>query len=83
MEPSASDIRPIDSLDHAFFRSAASALRRGRVPFLVGGAFALRHYTGIARDTKDFDLFVRPGDALAALEELSDAGYRTEMLDPG
>jgi hypothetical protein len=49
------------------------------VPFLVGGAYALECYTGIARHTKDFDLFVRPRDAGRALEALARAGYPTEM----
>ena len=31
----------------------------GEVPFLVGGAYAFAHYTGIVRHTKDLDLFVR------------------------
>ena len=29
------------------------------IDFLVGGAFAFVHYTGIGRDTKDLDLFIR------------------------
>ena len=34
---------------------------------LVGGAYAMAHYTGIARDTKDFDLLLRPADVETAL----------------
>jgi hypothetical protein len=49
------------------------------VPFLVGGAYALERYTGVARHTKDFDLFVRPADAGRALGALARAGYPTEM----
>ena len=40
-------------------------------PYLVGGAYAFERYTGIARHTKDLDVFVREADvprALAALE---------------
>ena len=40
----------------AFYRRALMALQAARVPFLVGGGYALAHYTGIIRHTKDFDL---------------------------
>ena len=33
-----------------------------RIDFLVGGAFAFVRYTGIGRDTKDLDLFIRRAD---------------------
>ena len=49
---------------------------------MVGGAYALRTHTGIWRDTKDLDLFLRKDRIGAALEALSRAGYRTEMTDP-
>jgi len=62
-----------------FYRRALHVLSDGRVPFLVGGSHAFLHYTGIARDTKDFDLFLRPSDLPTALEELGRAGYRTEI----
>lgn len=50
-----------------------------KVPFLVGGAYALKSYTGIGRHTKDLDLFVRPGDVEEFLSHFSTAGYRTEI----
>lgn len=50
-----------------------------KVPFLVGGAFALKSYTGISRNTKDLDLFVRPHDVEEFLSVFSSAGYRTEI----
>jgi hypothetical protein len=62
----------------AFYVAALTALMNARVPFLVGGAYALQRYTGIARDTKDLDLFVRAGDCDAALDVLAAAGFRTE-----
>src|SRR5437762_2369474 len=39
-----------------FYRQAVRLLNEGGVPFLVGGAYALAHYTGIVRHTKDFDV---------------------------
>lgn len=53
-------------------------LRDNNIDFLVGGAYALGHYTGIDRDTKDFDLFLRPADVSAALAIWRKAGYRAE-----
>ena len=52
------------------------------VPFLVGGSHAFLEYTGIVRNTKDFDLFLRRGDMDRAMVALQDAGYRTELTFP-
>lgn len=41
---------------------ALIGLRDAGLPHLVGGAFALRHYAGIERHTKDLDVFVRRAD---------------------
>src|SRR4051812_1066855 len=62
-----------------FYLEALAAMRDSGVPFLVGGAYALGHYTGIVRHTKDLDLFVRPEDSQRTLDVLADAGYRTEI----
>lgn len=62
-----------------FYRHAMRALREADVPFLVGGAYAFARYTGIERHTKDFDIFIKPGDLDRALHALADAGYRTEV----
>jgi len=66
----------------AFYRQALLALHAAQVPFLVGGAHALAHYTGIARDTKDFDIFVHSSTCDRALEVLRAAGYHTELTFP-
>lgn len=60
---------------------AIRALTAAGVPFVVGGAYAYAHYTGIYRDTKDLDLFPRRADALRALEVLAADGWRTERTD--
>jgi hypothetical protein len=49
---------------------------------MVGGAYALKTHTGIWRDTKDLDLFLRKDRVEGALEALERAGYRTEFTDP-
>lgn len=62
-----------------FYLNALAVLAKARVPHLLGGAYALAHYTGMARHTKDLDLFVRPADAPRTLDVLTQAGYRTEI----
>jgi len=49
---------------------------------MVGGAYALKTHTGIWRDTKDLDLFLRKDQVGGALQVLARAGYRTELTDP-
>ncbi|MEX2179396.1 MAG: nucleotidyltransferase [Gemmatimonadaceae bacterium] len=64
---------------NTFYRRTLHVLSESQVEFLVGGSHAYLEYTGIVRNTKDFDLFVRPRDLERALRALADAGYRTEI----
>lgn len=61
---------------------ALRALNEARIPYTVGGAFALRVYTGIHRDTKDLDVFLMQKDVGRALDACTRAGFRTELTDP-
>ena len=61
------------------YKGALEALALAGVPFLLGGAYAFRHYTGIERDTKDLDLFVAPRDTPRLLGVLADFGLDTEL----
>jgi hypothetical protein len=67
------------------FEAHSTALRvlqeQGFEP-MVGGAYALKTHTGIWRDTKDLDLFVRKDRVEGALRALDAAGFRTELTDP-
>jgi hypothetical protein len=67
---------------NTFYRRTLHVLSDARVPFLVGGSHAILHYTGIVRETKDFDLFVKREEIEKALEALSLAGYRTQITFP-
>jgi hypothetical protein len=62
--------------------AALRALAASGVPFLVAGAYAFFEYTGIFRDTKDLDLFLRERDLGAAFRVLEQNGFRTELTDP-
>jgi hypothetical protein len=66
----------------AFYVDALRVLDEAGVDYLVGGGYAMAHYTGIARGTKDLDLFVRPCDSARTLEVLAGRGYRTEYFYP-
>jgi len=57
-------------------------MTRTGIPFLVGGGYALRHYTKGVRGTKDLDVFVCRRDALALLRALSAGGFKTDLTFP-
>lgn len=64
------------------YRRALVALARAGVPYVVGGAYAMERYTGIARWTKDLDIFILPRDLDVTLERLRAAGFQTEVPFP-
>lgn len=64
---------------YTFYRQSLLALHAAQVPFLIGGAYALAHYTGVTRQTRDLDLFVQPHDLHRTLAVLRAAGYHTEL----
>ncbi len=65
-----------------FYRAAMDALQRAGVPFMVGGAYAFEQYTGIARDTCDFDVFLLREDVRRALDAMQARGWRAEPTFP-
>ena len=75
----AADTETLDVSAQQFYRRALTALQEADVPFLLGGAYAFAHYTGIERHTKDLDLFLCRGDLDRARTALEAAGYRTEL----
>ena len=61
------------------YRTALDMLNRSGVPYMVGGTYAFQYYAGIARSTKDFDIFVRGRDVQRVLDVLNRAGLKTEI----
>src|SRR5438874_1832398 len=61
-----------------FYRESMQLLKEHDVPFLVGGAYAMAFYTGIKRDTKDLDLYVRVQDVDLVLKLFHERGNRVE-----
>jgi hypothetical protein len=76
-EPVAPDRKTRD-----FYVEALRALDNENLEYLVGGGYAMAHYTGIARTTKDLDIFIRPRDRDRCLRILASAGYKTEFFYP-
>ncbi len=70
----------VETPSRAFYREAMEVLNRAGVPFLVGGAFAFVHQAGIDRETKDFDIFVRPVDVHRLLGACAAAGYQADLV---
>jgi hypothetical protein len=56
--------------------------RHNEIDFLVGGAYAFVQYTGIGRNTKDLDLFIRRRDWDRVTRALADEGITTELSFP-
>jgi hypothetical protein len=65
-----------------FYRATMRILDQAQVPFLVGGAYAFGVFTGISRDTKDFDVFLRPADVERALDAFRREGLHAELTFP-
>lgn len=59
----------------AIYARAMEAVRSSGAPFMLGGGFALAAFTGRWRDTKDIDLYIRPGDRDRVVAALTDAGF--------
>ena len=63
-------------------RRSVVALQDADIPFLIGGAYVVEVYAGVSRQTKDFDLYLRPQHVDLALRALKRAGYKTEKTFP-
>jgi hypothetical protein len=72
----------LDSEAGQVYRRALDILAESGVPFLVGGAYSLAHHAGIIRHTKDFDVFVLPGDCERVLARLAEERLRRERARP-
>jgi hypothetical protein len=66
----------------AVFVNALKLLKGTDVPFLVGGAYAFQRHTGIARHTRDLDVFLSEEDFPTVRERFEQAGFRSEVPFP-
>jgi hypothetical protein len=67
--------------EEAVFARALRVLAETGIPHALGGALALHAYTGIWRDTKDLDVFLKPADLATALRALAVAGFETSLVE--
>ena len=68
-------------ISHKFYKDALEILNESRIPYLLAGAFALRHYTGVYRNTKDLDVFCKASDYTDIVKVFAEKGYKTEIVD--
>lgn len=71
-----------DAQTKEFYVNVMRILDDARLPYVVGGGYAMAYYTGIRRNTKDLDLFVKPEDKDRCLTTCMAAGYRSEFFFP-
>jgi hypothetical protein len=57
------------------YRQVLTAAEHARIPFAVGGAFAVATYTATWRNTKDLDLYVLPEYKERMIEMLTSLGF--------
>ncbi|HEY9733315.1 MAG TPA: hypothetical protein V6C89_15455 [Drouetiella sp.] len=65
-----------------FYRNTLSLLVDSKIPFMLGGAYALSQFMEFERHTRDLDVFVHRKDAQTVLDTLERAGFKTEMMFP-
>jgi len=65
-----------------FYQGILSKMERLGVPYVIGGAVAFSHYSKVARETKDVDIFVKRSDCSRVLETFAAEGYDTEIPFP-
>ena len=63
-------------------RRSVVALQDAEIPFLIGGAYVVEVYAGVSRQTKDFDLYLRPQHVDLAIKAFKHVGYKTEKTFP-
>lgn len=69
------------------YRPLIASARERRIPFALGGSFALTAYIGGCRKTKDLDVYVKPNDRESMIGILADHGledyYQIAPYDRG
>lgn len=66
---------------NAFYKEALTLLNESGAQYMLGGGFAMFHYTGIYRETKDLDIFCKSTEYPKIMKHFSAHGYRTELTD--
>jgi hypothetical protein len=64
---------------YCFYRQVIGILNRIRVPFLIGGGFALEFYTRLGRGIKDMELLIQRHDLETVFEAFTELGLGPEL----
>lgn len=72
---------PASAEAEAFYAKSLKLLNESKLPFLLGGTYAVCSYTGISRPTKDIDVFCKAGDFPRILTWFQERGFHTEIED--
>ena len=62
-----------------FYTEVLTILNEHGLNYMLGGGFAMYHYTGIDRDTKDLDIFCKAAEYPKILKLMADKGFQTEL----
>lgn len=65
--------------ERVVYRRALRTLNQAGIPYVVAGLYAIHHYTGIYRQTKDLDLFLEPGLVVDAARALKAEGFTVSL----
>ncbi|MVZ67436.1 hypothetical protein GQF61_16395 [Sphingobacterium sp. DK4209] len=65
----------------SFYKDVLLLLHESEYDYMLGGAFAMYHYAGIYRDTKDLDIFCKSSEYPRILKLFENAGYQVELTD--
>ncbi|MGK6352620.1 nucleotidyltransferase [Parapedobacter sp. DT-150] len=71
----------IDEKVISIYCDALTVLQDNQCDFLIGGGYAVSHYVGARRVTKDLDIFCLPQEYPKILKCFANSGYRTELTD--
>lgn len=67
--------------EKTFYAKILGLLDKNKIPFLIGGSYAVMKYIDITRETKDLDIFCRAGDYPKVLKLVKDAGFQIQIED--
>ena len=73
---------PVSNETRDIFRRVLLSMNGAKIPYVVGGAFALHQHSGFWRVAKDLDLFLPPRYVDRAMETLARAGFPSWRKHP-
>lgn len=72
----------IPDAEREIYKRGLRALNDSGIPYVVAGAYAIYEHTGIYRETKDLDIFMKPECVEQAMHTLKRAGFVSRLEQP-